>query len=112
MIEEFCAVQKGHNNGIRLIDGVIVMNESKRIHDSNYYEIKDKDVICIQTKQNRLGMYLMGQTFFSAELLQKFSPKSIKKVLICGKDDEVLNPICTKYDIQVVVIPENEFVKY
>lgn len=109
LIEEFCAVPRGKNNGIRLIDGVIVLNESKRIYDSNFFDIKDKEIICIQTKQSRLGMYLMGQAFFSAELLKKFSPKSIKKVLICGKDDIILNPICKKYDIEVVIIPENEY---
>jgi len=108
LIEEFCAISKGTNNGTRLIDGVIVLNESTRIHDSNFYDLKDRDVICIQTKQSRLGMYLMGQAFFSAELLKRYFPKSIKKVLICGKDDEVLNPICKQFDLDIVVIPENE----
>ncbi|MBN8585355.1 MAG: hypothetical protein J0M37_09680 [Ignavibacteria bacterium] len=108
LIEEFCVIRKGVNNGTRLIDGVIVLGESTKLHDSNFYDIRDKDVICIQTKQSRLGMYLMGQAFFSAELLKRYFPKSIKKVLICGKDDEILNPICMKFDIEVVIIPESE----
>lgn len=108
MIEEFCAVTRGRNNGTRLIDGVIVLNEETKIHDKNFFDIENKDVICIQTKQSRLGMYIMGQALFSSELLKKFKPKSIKSVLICGKDDEILNPICKIYGIEVVVIGENE----
>ena len=105
MIEEFCAVRRGPFIGTRLIDGVIVLNEETRIHNSNFFDIKDRDVISIQTKQNRLGMYLMGQAFFSADLLETFKPKSIKRVLICGMNDEILHPICEKYNIEVVVIP-------
>ena len=106
LVEEFCAVRRGPFIGTRLIDGVIVLNEDTRIHNSNYFDIKDRDVITIQTKQGRLGMYLMGQAFFSADLLEAFNPKSIKRVLICGKNDEILNPICKKYDIEVVVFPD------
>jgi hypothetical protein len=108
LIEEFVAVKKGSKNGVRLIDGVIVLNEPTKIHDSHFYNIDDKDIICIQTKESRLGMYLMGQAFFSVELLKAFNPKSIKSVLICGKDDEILKPICEKYGIEVVVITEAE----
>jgi len=111
LIEEFVAVKKGSNNSIRLIDGVIVLNESTKIHDSHFHDIEGKDIICIQTKQSRLGMYLMGQALFSVELLKSFKPNSIKPVLICGKDDEILRPICEKYGIEVVVINEEEFLK-
>jgi len=108
LIEEFIAVRKSPTTGTRLIDGVIVLEEPKRIHDSKFYEIEGRDVICIQTKQGRLGMYLMGQAVFSVELLKQFNPKSIKNVLICGKDDEILRPIAEKYGIEIVVIPESE----
>ena len=63
----------------------------------------------IQTKQSRLGMYLMGQAFFSVELLKKHNPKSIRSVLICGKDDIVLSEVCKKYGLEIEIIPESEF---
>lgn len=109
LIEEFVAVQKGLDNGARLIDGVIVLGEQTKIHYSNFYDIEGKDIICIQTKRGRVGMYLMGQAFFSVELLRLFKPKSIRSVLICGKDDVILRPICEKSGIEVVVIKEDEF---
>ena len=109
LIEEFVVVPKGPNQGIRLIDAVIVLGEQKKIHDSNFFDISDRDVICIQTKQSRLGMYLMGQAFFSVELLKKHNPKSIRSVLICGKDDIVLSEVCKKYGLEIEIIPESEF---
>lgn len=109
LIEEFVVVPKGPKQGIRLIDAVIVLGEQKKIHDSNFFDISGRDVICIQTKQSRLGMYLMGQAFFSVELLKKYHPKSIKSVLICGKDDIVLSEVCKKYGLETEVIPESEF---
>lgn len=108
LIEEFIAVRRSPTTGTRLIDGVIVLDEPKRIHDSRFFDIEGRNVICIQTKQSRLGMYLMGQALFSVELLKRFNPKSIKNVLICGNDDEVLRPIAEKYGIEIVIIPESE----
>ena len=48
-------------------------------------------------------MYLMGQAFFSRELMKTFKPKSIKTVAICGKDDTVMRDLCKEFDIEVVV---------
>ena len=73
LIEEFLAVRTTKANGQRLIDGVIVLNEETRIHDSNVYNIEGKDVIVIQTKRSRIGMYLLGQAYFSKFLIEKFS---------------------------------------
>jgi len=60
----------------------------------------------VQAKKGRLGMYLMGQTFFSEQLLRRFKPKSIMSVALCRKDDSVLRPLLEKYTkMKVVVIP-------
>lgn len=106
LVEEFIAVPKLPNQGIRLIDGVIIKGEPTKIHKSNYFDIKGRDVICIQTKCDRLNMYLMGQAFFSIELLKRHKPKSVKSVIICGENDNVLKEVCKKYNMEVVVIPE------
>ncbi len=106
LIEEFKVVKRGEKNSIRLIDGVIVLGEENSIHSSTYFDISGRDIICIQTKKSRLGMYVMGQAFFSRELLKRHNPKSIKSVIICGKEDSVLQELCTNNEIEVVVIPE------
>ena len=103
LIEEFPAVRSSKTNGRRLMDGVIILNEETRIAKANDVEIEGKDIIVVQTKANRLGMYLMGQALFSKELMLKFKPKSIKTVAICVKDDLVMRALTNKYKIEVVV---------
>jgi hypothetical protein len=61
------------------------------------------DLIVVQTKASRLGMYLMGQALFSCELIkQHFSPRSVRAA-VCGADDLVLHPIANRYGIEVFV---------
>jgi hypothetical protein len=66
-----------------------------------------EDVIVVQAKANRLGMYLMGQAVFSAELIRRrFKPASVRSVLLCGKDDAVLRSLLDAYpEVEVVVMP-------
>ena len=103
LIEEFPAVKGSTTNSRRLMDGVIVFDGNHRIAKANEVEIEGKDIIVIQTKANRLGMYLMGQAFFSKELMKKFNPKSIRTVAICGKDDSVMRSLSEEFEIEVVV---------
>ncbi len=106
LIEEYLVVKQTPQNGPRRLDGLIVLNEPTESKPYLRYDIKDKDVICIQTKNSRLGMYVMGQAFFSRELLGLHSPKSIKTVILVPKNDSVLIEFCKKYDIDVVIIQE------
>lgn len=110
LIEEFLAIRLNRKDGIgkRLIDGVIVLGEEKNIQIGGTYDLASKDVIVIQSKANRLGMYLMGQAYFSREILKRFNPKSIKTVAICAKSDPEMEKLCKKFGIEVVVIPESE----
>lgn len=104
LIEEFLAVSSGKNHNNRRIDGLIVLGEKTGIHDSNIYDIKDKDVIVIQTKSGRMGMYLLGQAYFSKFLVENHQPRSIKSVAICGKSDTIMEELASKHDLEIVVI--------
>ena len=110
LIEEFMLVAKGRDGrqAQRLLDGLIVLGEEKKLSNDHSHSIEGKDVIAVQTKANRLGMYLMGQAFFSRELLKSFNPKSIQTVAICGKGDEKMDRLCKEQGIEVEVIPEEE----
>jgi len=103
LIEEFPAVIRGNTNSRRLLDGVVILGGEHRLAKASEVDIEGKDIVVIQTKVNRLGMYLMGQAFFSRELMKTFKPKSIKTVAICGKDDTVMRDLCNKFDIEVIV---------
>ena len=103
LIEEFPAVTRGNSNSRRLLDGVVILGGENRIAKASEVDIEGRDIVVIQTKVNRLGMYLMGQAFFSRELMKTFKPKSIKTVAICGKDDTVMRDLCKEFDIEVVV---------
>ena len=105
LVEEFVMVPRGKNNGIRLIDAIIIPSGETKIAKQSEVSIDGKDIIAVQTKSTRLGMYLMGQTLFSEQLLRKYhNPKSILSVALCTKDDEVLRPMLEKYPNMKVVI--------
>ncbi|NJN42451.1 MAG: hypothetical protein HC811_09750 [Flammeovirgaceae bacterium] len=108
LIEEFVAVEKNQTQGRRPIDGLIVLGEKKAIHHENHFDISGKDVIIIQTKARRLGMYLLGQAYFSKFLIEKHNPRSIKCVAICGRNDSLMSELAYNHEIEVVVIDKNE----
>ena len=108
MIEEFTAIPGDSKNeiGKRLIDGIIVLDEPKHIQTGGKFDFTGKDIIVLQTKKERLGMYLMGQAFFSREIMKRYNPNSIKTVAICGKRDREMEAICSRFGIDVAVIDE------
>ncbi len=107
LIEEFEAVKASSKNGRRVLDAVIIPNGEYRVAGQEEVSIEGKDIIVVQTKASRLGMYLMGQVFFSAQLIEKFSPRSILSVALCSRDDEVLRPLLEQYPgMEVVIYPE------
>lgn len=103
LIEEFLAVSKGKDNAQRLIDGVILVDEETRIAKTSDVIIKGKKIIVIQTKASRLGMYLIGQSIISRDLMKKFEPTHIRSVIVCNKDDSILRPIAESYGLEVRV---------
>ena len=60
----------------------------------------------VQAKAKRLGMSLLGQAFFSAQLMQRFHPRSIESVALVTQDDDVLKPLFEQYPgMRVIVCP-------
>ena len=107
LVEEFPVVRRTTTCAQRLLDGLIVLDGKNRIANADEISIEGMDVIVLQTKANRLGMNLMGQAFFSRELVKVFQPKSIRTVSICAQDDSVLHALCDEFQIDVVIF-ENE----
>ena len=105
LIEEFRAVKRTETCGQRLIDGVILTDGPHEITSRHAVELEGQDIIVVQTKRGRLGMYLMGQALFSAELMKKFNPRSIRSVALCEDHDSVLSPLLEKHGIEIVIYP-------
>lgn len=103
LIEEFLAVHGGPNQGKRLLDGVIIVDGEKKIAQNGEIDIDGKDIIIIQTKAKRLGMYRMGQAVFSIKLMEAFHPASIRSVAICTQHDSILEPLLAPYGVEVIV---------
>lgn len=101
------AVPRSTGQARRLLDGLIVLGEKReRVPSGTGIDIAGKDVIVIQAKNMRLGMYLMGQTLFSAELVRRFNPKSVVSVALCAADDALLRPMLESHaGCKVVVCP-------
>lgn len=98
LYEEFLVVPPRFGQGRRLIDGLIVTSLPKRrAAIGEPINIEGHDVIVVQTKNSRLGMYLMGQTLFSAELVKRLNPRSIRSIALCARDDAVLRPLLEAY---------------
>lgn len=89
-----------------MLDGVIIQDGDFTIVKQTEVSFEGKDVIVIQTKAGRLGMYLMGQAFFSAQLIRRFNPRSVISVALCSQDDSELRPLFEQYpNMKVVVCP-------
>ena len=108
LIEEFRAVKRTKTCGQRLIDGVILPNGPHEIADRRDVELEGRDIIVVQTKRGRLGMYLMGQALFSRELMERFDPRSIRSVALCEAHDSVLSPLLEKHGIEIVLYPGDD----
>ena len=106
LIEEFCAVSRSRSCGVRMLDGVIIKGGMFRIARQSEVSLEGQDIVVVQTKNERLGMYLMGQAFFSAQLMKRFRPRSVESVALVAQDDNVLRPLFEQYPgMRVVVCP-------
>jgi hypothetical protein len=105
LVEEFLVVPASGTCAKRLLDGLILPNGPNERVSSNEVEIAGQDVIVVQTKAKRLGMYLLGQAVFSAELIKRHNPKSVRTVAICTEGDSALEPLARDYGVEIVVYP-------
>ena len=108
LIEEFPVVKATAVQGKRFLDGLIVLGEPTAKTSSQDFDLKGRDVIVVQTKAKRLGMYLMGQCLFSRDLVLQLGAKSVISIALCTKDDLVLRPLLEAHEgCEVVVFHGN-----
>src|SRR5690349_19684039 len=105
LFEEYVAVAPGPNRGTRRLDGLVLIGGPNRVAGRGEVppELAERDVVVIQTKANRLGMNVLGQALFSAELVRSARPRLIRTIALCTADDEVLRPLAVRHGIEVVV---------
>ena len=108
LIKEYVAIERAEDgsNGSRFMDGLVIMDGPFKISDDVTRGIAGKDVVVIQSKNKRLGMYLMGQALFSRELILKKKPKSVRSVAVCRKDDKIMRELLKAHpEIEVAFCP-------
>jgi len=106
LIEEFPAVKPSATCGGRWLDAVILPNGEKHSAKASEVSLEGQDIIIVQTKAKRLGMYLMGQALFSIELMRAFKPRTMRSIALCTATDSVLEPLLAPYpEVEVVVMP-------
>lgn len=108
LIEEFPVVRASSNQGKRHLDGLIVLGEPTSKTASRDFDLKGRDVVVIQAKAKRLGMYLMGQCLFSRDLVLGLGAKSVRSVAICTQDDAALRPLIEAHEGCEVVVFEGD----
>jgi len=95
--------------GPRLADAVILPRRPTRIAKAAEVSLAGEDVIVVQAKTGRLGVYLMRQTLFSAQLVTRFRPASVQAVALCQEDDAVLRPLLERHTgMRVVVMRDRQ----
>ena len=111
LIEEYPLTKWEKDVGRRRADAVILPNQpTERLRPQTSVTLDGKEVIVVQAKTNRLGMYLLGQAFFSKQLCERLGAASVTSVALCGSNDAVLRPMFEQYDgCEVVVIPRPEY---
>lgn len=102
-------VQRGPNQGIRLADAVILPDEPhQRASFKDYPDLTSRNVVVVQTKATRLGMYAMGQGVFSKELVKKLGAKSVRSIILVTKSDAALLPLLEGHESIEVWIADRE----
>src|SRR5256884_6955952 len=100
-LPEYCLVRRSKDIdcGSRLADAVILPDKPHgRGSIREYPTLKDLNVIVVQTKAERMGMYLMGQAVFSAQLVKVHrQAASVRSILLCTRVDNVLLPFLKSY---------------
>lgn len=110
-MEEFQAVRRSAVQEQRFLDAVIVLGGPRRILDRAEHsnlDLEGEDIIVVQTKVGRLGMYLLGQALFSRELMRAFQPRTVMSVAVCERDDAALRPLAEQYGIEVICYEDAE----
>ncbi len=108
LVEEFQIVARTDSCARRLVDAIILRDGPRTISRLRQVDLAGRDVVVIQAKAHRLGMYLMGQAVFSAELVRRrFSPSRLKSVILCRADDSELRLLLERRLSLLEVTPES-----
>lgn len=108
LIEEYVAVEgaEDDSNAPRFMDGLVILDGTFEISNDVRRDIRGQDVVVIQSKNKRLGMYLMGQALFSRDLILAKGAQSVRSVAVCRKDDKVMRPLLLAHrDIEIHICP-------
>ena len=100
----------------RRIDGLVVLNDGNNSkepksakHAPKLAELCGKQVIVLQTKRNKLGMGVAGQTIISKTLLEQQGAKVVAAVAICLKMDEKILGALKEHGCEAVVEADPKF---
>ena len=104
-VPEYPLVRRAGDCGARYADAVIFPGEPhRRASAFEYPTVTGRDVIVVQTKAARMGMYLMGQALFSARLVLAQGAASVRSILLCLRADSALMPLLEPFpDVEVWV---------
>jgi hypothetical protein len=99
LLEQFLVVPRGPGVGPRWLDGLIVVDGDRRIASrKERISLDGHDLIIVQTKAERAGMYLLGQALFSRLLVEdRCVPRSVRTSALCAIDDVVLRPLAGRF---------------
>ena len=108
-IPKYCIVRPSSRCGVRLVDAVILPDEPHgRAKFQDYDKLAGRNVIVVQTKARRMGMYLMGQALFSARLVIAQGAKSVRSILLCTGSDSALLPLLKPFpEVAVWIYDKN-----
>jgi hypothetical protein len=94
---------------VRFLDAIILPDEPHgwaRLEDHD--KLAGRNVVVVQTKAKRMGMYLMGQALFSARLVIARGAKSVRSILLCTGADSVLLPLLKPFpEVEVWIYDKN-----
>ena len=98
-IPEYRLVRRTTGQGVRLADAIILPDEPHgRATFADYPTLDGRNVVVVQTKASRLGMYLMGQGVFSAGLVKAQGAQSVRSVMIATRSDDALLPLLGRFE--------------
>ena len=112
LIEDYLIVPPATGVAPRKLDAVIILDGECRIALSpaeRSVSLGGRDVIIVQIKKTLLGDYclgthLLGQAYYSRKLvLRRFAAKSVRSIVLCSKDDNILRELPEEDGIEIIV---------
>jgi hypothetical protein len=107
LVEEFPVVRKAPDHGPRYIDGIIIQSAQHRLAAPEDVSLLGEHITLVQVKRGRLRLTLLGQAFFSIDLIRPFKPASVRSVALCERDDAILRPLFERHPGCKVVTMDN-----